>query len=172
MRTPVNPPFPITPISTILTPNERLRVDEAGDQSRPGGRRPPRAGARRSSTRRRRPRAGARRVGDEFTCKCGAQLVVPPVKEAPTTRPAEVTLRIRELRTRHRLSMVSMLVAFASCIALLSGALYLLVTERSYVSGTCAVIAALAFLVLAVIATNEWRRTSAELAAEDVEDLP
>ena len=31
MRTPVNPPFPITPISTILTPNERLRVDAAGE---------------------------------------------------------------------------------------------------------------------------------------------
>jgi hypothetical protein len=108
-----------------------------------------------------------RPVGSEFACKCGTQLVVPPPREAPAARPAEITLRIRDLRSRQRLSMISMLIGFAVCIALLTAALYLLGNAQSYVSGTCAAIAALGFLVLAVIATNEWRRTSAELADVD-----
>ncbi len=111
-----------------------------------------------------------RPVGSAFECKCGAELIVPPVRENPITRPAEVTLRVRELQTRHRLSMVAMIVGYLFTILLLSATLYLLVTERQYISGTCAGIAAIAFLVVGVIGTNEWRRTSAELAAERVDE--
>ena len=113
-----------------------------------------------------------RQVGDRFDCSCGTELAVQPPRGTKVTRPPEATLRLRELRTRHRLSMVSMLVAFAACIALLAATLYLLVTEKSYISGTCAGIAALGFLTVAVVATSEWRRTSAELAAENVKELP
>lgn len=110
-----------------------------------------------------------RPIGHQFDCKCGATLVVPMPRANPVTRPAEQTLKLRDLRTRHRLSMVAMIIAFATCIALLSATLYLLVTERRYNSGTCAGVAAMAFLIVAVVATNEWRRTSAELAAEEVD---
>lgn len=111
-----------------------------------------------------------RTIGSEFDCKCGAALLVPPFRERPPGLPAPVTIRLQELRQRRAMALAGMLIAFPACILLISAALYLLVTERNYFTGTCAGLAAIAFLAGAVIATNEWRRTSAEVAAEEVDN--
>ncbi len=111
-----------------------------------------------------------RAVGSEFECKCGQVIVVPPLKENPVARPPEITLRLQELRSRRTFSLVALVIGFAACILLLSAMLYLLVTERRYIQGTCTGLAALGFLVVAVVATSEWRRANAEIAAEETDN--
>lgn len=111
-----------------------------------------------------------RPIGSSFECKCGAQLRVPPIRDTGPALPAPLVLRLRDLHRRRNLAIAGMMLAFPICIALISASLYLLTTERSYVTGTCAGLTAIGFLSTAVIATNEYRRTSAELAAEEPGD--
>lgn len=110
-----------------------------------------------------------RRVGSSFECKCGTKLRVLPPPEQTSTLSAVAIIRLRELRTRRAYALLGMVLAYPLCIVLISAALYLIMTEERFVAGTCAGVFAVAFLCAAVIATSEYRRTSAEIAGEAAE---
>ena len=108
-----------------------------------------------------------RPVGSTFDCKCGATLTVPPLSDKPPDyRPPEVTLKLRELRARHAWSIAAAVLGFAASVGLGVTTFHLLVRRELYVNGTCAGLAAVAFLVVGIIGVFEMRRTKEEIAAE------